>query len=509
MPDHVRSRLMMNAATPSASFRSKRGMGTSKALSLTRARKELSAMQSGRSPETTERKTSILFGASCLKPSWMMMSASGSMASSSRRPGRLSIVFMSASRSGPTRTTPSAPACWNRQESFPGRSRSNPADACLITATRRPRPFRRGMTFSMSVVLPLFDFAATKEMTSTVSSIATIAFWLSGSGLRQITGLSGLRFSFPEEPRPEDAELVEQVDRDRHERHVEYIGRGCYERADHEGDEESVFAVFRQPGMVDDPHARKEDDHEGKLENKPGPEQELEREVDVLADPHDGRQVLGLVADKERDREGEEEKKAEQHSRGEEERGEEDELARVPSLPGHEAGGNEFPYLQEEHRDHQDKAGNEPDLEVGHEGFGERGEVELLLDLVGNDREIGEAAMETQSGVQGRHEEAEELLGKIEADREPRGNRDQGDDDPLSELFEVAPEGHPEIIAVRRFRFRAHVLPSSPLPCSRFPARSRRSCRVRREWGIRSAGSPACSRPRHPSRPSSRTPWTP
>ena len=69
----------------------------------------------------------------------------------------IEIFLSSAIFPGPTRTTASAPACWNRQESLPGRSRSKPFEACFTTATRRPRAFRSVTIFSMSVVLPLFE----------------------------------------------------------------------------------------------------------------------------------------------------------------------------------------------------------------------------------------------------------------------------------------------------------------------------------------------------------------
>ena len=134
-----------------------------KGASLTRAMKDGSAMQSGCSPETPVRKTSILFFAVFLNPSWITISTSRARSSSSasgdflQRPRERQPVrpddhdCIGASLAEPPGILCPAGRCRTRHE------------ACLTTATRKPRAFRSGMTFSMSVVLPLFDAAATNE----------------------------------------------------------------------------------------------------------------------------------------------------------------------------------------------------------------------------------------------------------------------------------------------------------------------------------------------------------
>src|ERR1043165_623075 len=113
-------------------------------------------------------------------------------------------------------TTLLAPACLCRQLSFPSVSRSNPCPACLTVAILYPARTSSGMTRSMNVVLPLFDFPTKQTIGTGILKVLSatrqpVRSGLSGSGLIR-PGFSTQQLNGDHIPRIEPFDVRRYID---------------------------------------------------------------------------------------------------------------------------------------------------------------------------------------------------------------------------------------------------------------------------------------------------------
>src|SRR6478752_7223187 len=122
-------------------------------------------------------------------------------------------------------TTLLAPACLWRQLSLPSVSRSNPCPACLTVAILYPARTSSGITRSMKVVLPLFDFPTKQTIGTAINTFLSAARQPVRAGLTRF-GLICPAFS-TEQLDEHQIARVETFDLGRHINEAVRLDHGC------------------------------------------------------------------------------------------------------------------------------------------------------------------------------------------------------------------------------------------------------------------------------------------
>src|SRR5450759_4667685 len=212
------------------------------------------------------------------------------------------------------------------------------------------------------------------------------------------------------------------------------VGSGRDERRDDEDDEDGVTELREEPSLRHDAHAREEKNEDRRLAHESHAEEQLRRDVEVLVDLEDGREVLARRHEElryHREAHG----VAEVSAAHEKEHRQDDERPHPLPLVAVEAWRYEEPELVQDHRARHEHAREEGYVDVEHEGLSEL--------------RVRELRPRRQRREDRFLQPLENLLRFPPAQEEADRDRERRDEKPLAEVLEVLEERHPRKLVLR------------------------------------------------------------
>src|ERR1700686_1298423 len=246
-------------------------------------------------------------------------------------------------------------------------------------------------------------------------------------------GQSRLGVLLAERPGADDAELVAEDHRNRHQRQVERVAGGRDDRRDDGVQHDGVAPVLGEELVIDEAHHSEEGEDQRHLEDDAERDEQHHDQAELLIHHQHRLHVGAGRADQELEGGRQDDEVGERGAPEEEERRRRDEWHDGAPLLAVEARRHERPDLPEDERQADEEAGVERHLEVDEKRVDAARVVQLLL-AVWQRREHRE------------HEEVEELLRPVPARAEAEREEEEGPLEPLAQLDQVVAEREVDVV---------------------------------------------------------------
>lgn len=184
----------------------------------------------------------------------------------------------------------------------------------------------------------------------------------------------------PQQLQYNNPHLVQHIEGNTHEQHVENIGGGGEEGGDDADDQCGVASVSFKERSGQDFYFGHEDHEDGQLEDQPEGEDKDRDKGDELADGDNGPKLLGLEIEEEIDAKGQGDEIAEGGSAVKQEAGEKNKPENKGAGELERLGQGAPEKVAEHGHDGEDRHG-QGDGEMGEKGLGHREEGEFLVEV--------------------------------------------------------------------------------------------------------------------------------
>lgn len=189
-----------------------------------------------------------------------------------------------------------------------------------------------------------------------------------------------VRRPLPGRPGDEDPQEVEKDEGNSDKALSHHIGGGRNQGGDHKRDHHKVSKASQKKLGSHQTETGEEEDENREFKGQSDSQENLRRQGEVLADGQD-RSKVSADLEKETARQGKDDGVAEEASRQKEKSPKEDERESPPLLPRLKAWRDKAPELVKEEGGSGEEGGEKRELDVHHEGFGQRGEGQLTPTL--------------------------------------------------------------------------------------------------------------------------------